>query len=317
MPQFFLDHELRIRRFTPVAEKLLNLSVKDIDRPLLNIRHELIEAEEIKNDTHCVLKAEIPVEKELVQSDKRSFLYRILPYRDENGQVRGVVLCFTETTKLREVENAFIESEARFRAAVEAVNDAVWSYSIEEKLFEFSLQWFKILGIKAERLFVSLDSLLKLVHEDDKPAFIKTFETSLLDSGEFALEFRVLNGNGNYIWISSRGRCIEHDQFGKPKTVMGTNSDISIRKQLELQRLKQQQLISLVCDGIGLGFWNFDLVSETLEVDDVFRAITGFEDFVVSFDEFYSNCHPDDSDSFFGDIEKAQKRRCWIYRHRT
>jgi two-component system CheB/CheR fusion protein len=53
----FLDQNLRIRRFTPVAEKLLRLSSQDIDRSFTSIRSELIDIDSLEMPDKLLIMA--------------------------------------------------------------------------------------------------------------------------------------------------------------------------------------------------------------------------------------------------------------------
>ena len=290
----FLDNELKIRKFTPIAESLLDLSAKDVERPFRNLNSKLFDINDIISDSLQVLKLGSTIEKEIITEESRSFLCRILPYRDENNLVRGVVISLTEITRLKAAEFAVQESEIRYRAAVEAVNDAIWSLDLKTGIFECSDQWFKMLGYEIFESALAFDDFLKMIHDDDKKSVKKLFYSWLEESDSFDEEFRIKEFDGNYKWISCRGNCIKRGKLGQPLKVLGTNSDISIRKALEVQQRQQQQLLSLLCDGVGLGFWSYDLKTEILEIDDVFQIISGVKGVLVNTSEFFGHCHPDD-----------------------
>jgi len=273
----FLDEELRIRRYTPEAEILLGLTQRDVDRPVVNIRSELVDFASIETDSVQSMKTSSAFEKEIRLSGGRSFLYRLLPFRDEFDQIKGVVLTYTETTSLKEAQKAYFDSEARYRAAVDAVEDVIWSYDSGSGSFVLSDRGYSMFNCSNTGQSLSIDTLVESLHAEDRLNF-RTLIDSAVDSSEaFVVEFRVPDSEDSYKWIVCRGRCLKTETGGSASRLMGTCSDITWRKHLELERHRHDTLLSLLCDGIGLGFWNFDMVDGKLEIDAVTSSILGIK----------------------------------------
>ncbi|HEY8502965.1 MAG TPA: chemotaxis protein CheB, partial [Gemmataceae bacterium] len=94
----FLDTEFRIKCFTPVTTRLLNLIPSDVGRPISDLAQKFTCAE-LLPDARAVLERLAPVEKE-VCADDRWFIRRILPYRTHDNRIEGVVITFTDVTSL-------------------------------------------------------------------------------------------------------------------------------------------------------------------------------------------------------------------------
>ena len=91
----FLDKQLRIKRFTPDATKIVNLIPSDIGRPLSHIVSNL-QREDLVHDAQAVLETFIPKELVVKTSDLRSYLMRMMPYRTVDNHIDGVVMTFTD-----------------------------------------------------------------------------------------------------------------------------------------------------------------------------------------------------------------------------
>lgn len=249
----FLDEELCIRRFTHEAEIFLGLSLRDIGRPVVNIRSELIDFASIENDSKKSLQSGSTVEKEIVLSGGRSFIYRLLPFRDETDQIRGVVLTYNETTSLREVQTAYSASEARYRAAVEAVDDAVWSYDAVSDRFECSDRWYSMFGVSRSLEKIGIDDLCGFLLPEDQERFRNSFNKIVQFGEPFDVEFRVCNGDKKACkWIVSRGRFIERNADDVASIIMGTCSDVTLRKQLETLHHQQDALLANLISNMPL-----------------------------------------------------------------
>lgn len=249
----FLDEELCIRRFTNEAEILLGLSMRDFGRPMVNVRSDLIDFEFLESDSQNSLKYGASIEKEIVLSGGRSFIYRLLPFRDEADQIRGVVLTYNETTRLREVQTAYSASEARYQAAVDAVEDAVWSYDTASDTFEYSNRWHQLFGLASDKKKFGLTEVCELLHFADREKFKMAFMAAIKQGQPFELECKVCDSNPDQCkWVVLRGRCIEYNPDKSIKTIVGTGSDITSRRHLELFRHQQDALLASLIDSMPL-----------------------------------------------------------------
>ena len=91
----FLDMQLRIKRFTPDATRIVNLIPSDIERPLSHIASNL-QREDLTRDAQTVLETLIPKEVVVKTDDLRTFLMRMMPYRTVDNHIDGVVMTFTD-----------------------------------------------------------------------------------------------------------------------------------------------------------------------------------------------------------------------------
>ena len=99
----FLDSRLRIKRFTPRATELLNLIPGDLGRPITHITQNF-DGKELAAESERMLKDLAPTEKEVQTRDGRWHTMRILPYRTLDDRIDGVVITFSDVTRLKQVE---------------------------------------------------------------------------------------------------------------------------------------------------------------------------------------------------------------------
>jgi two-component system CheB/CheR fusion protein len=106
-----VNADLRIRRFTPMAEKLLNLIPADVDRAISHINPNIdcpnldqLIAESIDNVS--------VIEREVRDRQGRWLTLRIRPYKDIDNRIDGAVLALFDTDGPK-------RSEERARAAVD------------------------------------------------------------------------------------------------------------------------------------------------------------------------------------------------------
>ena len=109
----FVDRHLVIRSFTPAIASLYNLIPSDQGRPLTDIATRL-EYSSLREDVNFVLSTLEPLERRVVRGDSTErFIMRILPYREPDSTVSGVLVTFVDVTNIVQAEEALVEADSR------------------------------------------------------------------------------------------------------------------------------------------------------------------------------------------------------------
>jgi two-component system, chemotaxis family, CheB/CheR fusion protein len=116
----FLDGDLRVRFYTPASTKLLQLIPSDMGRPISDLAMDFLDYD-LPADARAVAREGAAVEREVQRADGSAYLVRVLPYRTPTGQPDGVVVTFSEVTRLRRAE----QQTRRLATVVRDSNDAV------------------------------------------------------------------------------------------------------------------------------------------------------------------------------------------------
>jgi len=95
LPIVMLSTDLRIRRFTPAAEKLLNLIPSDVGRPIGDIRPK-IQADDLEERMAEVIDTMRIFETEVRDRDGCWYSMRIRPYRTADNKIDGAVLTLVD-----------------------------------------------------------------------------------------------------------------------------------------------------------------------------------------------------------------------------
>ena len=112
----FLDHQLRIRRFTPATTRIINLIQTDIGRPVSDIVSRLKGYDRLVPDARKVLDTLTPMEAEVRTQEGQWYQMRIQPYRTLDNVIEGAVLTFVEITEQKELQTALRESQEKLSA---------------------------------------------------------------------------------------------------------------------------------------------------------------------------------------------------------
>jgi two-component system CheB/CheR fusion protein len=104
----FLTNELKVRRFTTEASKLIKLIGTDVGRPITDLSSILLYPELIK-DAEEVLRTLVFSEKQITTTDQQQFVVRIMPYRTLENFIDGVVITFTDISKYSTIGNRSVK----------------------------------------------------------------------------------------------------------------------------------------------------------------------------------------------------------------
>ncbi|MEX0628175.1 MAG: EAL domain-containing protein, partial [Cucumibacter sp.] len=150
----------------------------------------------------------------------------------------GWVAVHEDITERRRAESALAESESRWKFALEGAGQGVWDADIVHGKMFYSPQWKVIRGFDPEQeVKGDREEWLARVHPDDRERIRQTVEAQ--DRGDipmnsFAYRERHQK-DGHWVWIASRGRPIAWQADGRPARVIGTDTDITKEKELELK----------------------------------------------------------------------------------
>ncbi len=114
----FVDHDLRILRFTPTISALINLIETDTGRPVDQIRSNLETYDGLAADIRDVLSTLAPKDLEVQAKTGEWYLLRIRPYRTLENVIEGAVITFTDISALKKAEAVVRDSQALRRLAV-------------------------------------------------------------------------------------------------------------------------------------------------------------------------------------------------------
>jgi len=216
-----------------------------------------------------------------VQTDK-------VPYRDQLGNVVGIVVMAQDVTARQRADEALRESEhaqreiasqleserARLIAAQAVAKVGSWETDLTTMVVTWSAETYRIFATDPDHFRGTHAEFLTLVHPEDRAAVKAAFADSVGKQGPCAIEHRLLLPDGRTTFVEERWQRFYDDQ-GQPVRAVGTCHDISERKRSEqviertLQRLNAAQEIAQIGD------WEWDLATQAITWSPEVFAIVG------------------------------------------
>lgn len=143
-------------------------------------------------------------------------------------------------TTARDTELALLEevrlSEERYALAAEAANDGLWDWDLRAGTVYYSGRWKSLLGYADGDIGATPDEWLGRVHPEDLAQVQSLQNETVKTVVEF--EHRLRDSNGDYRWMACRGRAI-FDDYGQVRRLVGSITDITVRRLLQDQLLRQ------------------------------------------------------------------------------
>jgi len=150
-----------------------------------------------------------------------------------------------EIVRRKGIEKLLREREERYELAISGTNDGIWDWNLVTDEVYYSPTWMRILGYEYDSVppvFVWSEN----VHPDELAKVTADIHLHLQGLTEiYQNTHRMKHKNGNYLWISTKGKCIS-DHNGKPYRFVGTITDITDKKlaEEELKSAKEEAEIA-------------------------------------------------------------------------
>jgi two-component system CheB/CheR fusion protein len=202
----FVDHQLRILRFTPAVTQVINLIAADVGRPVGHIVSNLIKYEGLVADVQEVLNSLIPRELEVHAKNDTHYLLRIRPYRTLENVIEGAVITFTEITALKRMQGLVRAAEGgvrRLAAVVHDSHDAVLMMDLTGQILAWNPAASRMYGwSEAEAMSRSLPDLVPPVQRAGALATIQ--RVALAGGGAPILsERQTKDGRKIKVWVTA------------------------------------------------------------------------------------------------------------------
>ncbi|MBE2201159.1 MAG: PAS domain-containing protein [Anaerolinea sp.] len=136
----FVDHQLRIQRFTPTVTQIIHLIPTDIGRPVGHITANLAGYDRLTADVQAVLDNLAPKEIEVQTPTGDWYMLGIRPYRTLENVIEGAVITFVDITRIKKAE-----ALQRLAVVVRDASDAITLQDLQDNI----LAW----NPAAERLY--------------------------------------------------------------------------------------------------------------------------------------------------------------------
>jgi diguanylate cyclase (GGDEF)-like protein/PAS domain S-box-containing protein len=152
-------------------------------------------------------------------------------------EIRQLLIGFNRLQeRIDQQENQLRTSEERWKFAVEGSRDGVWDRDMVTGKVTYSKRYKEMYGFGEDELMDENESWHARMHPEDV-AEIEAHRKSYLagESETYVNERRMQCKDGSWKWVLARGMVIRSAEDGKPLRTIGTHTDISEQKRMEVE----------------------------------------------------------------------------------
>ena len=157
-----------------------------------------------------------------------------------------------DITERKRAEEALLESESRWKFAIEGTGDGVWDWDIGTDEAKYSRRWKEMLGYSEDDILPANSEWVQRIHPDDQHYVSQAMQAYLEGkSAIYVVEYRLRCKDESYKWILGRGMVVSRDADGEPLRMIGTHTDITDRKQAERALIHSEMKFRTLYDSTG------------------------------------------------------------------
>ncbi len=205
--------------------------------------------------------------------------FSLTPLCGPTGRITHLIPSGVDITQRKQAEAALRNSEARWQFALEGAGDGIWDWNVQTNEVFFSPQWKAMLGYDDGDVGHCVEDWSSRVHPDDLAVCHARLQRYFRgETPSYHHEHRMRCKDGRYTWILSRGQVVEWTADGQPLRMIGTHSDISTRKQAELDLKQAKEQLDLVLQASSEGFSDYNLITDEIYFSPRFKSMLGYAD---------------------------------------
>jgi diguanylate cyclase (GGDEF)-like protein/PAS domain S-box-containing protein len=146
---------------------------------------------------------------------------------------------------------AYQEKEEQLRFVLQGSDLGFWDWDIVKNEVHRNARWAEMLGFTDGEIQNTTKQWTDFIHPDDREKAWQSINDVL--EGRFPAhkcEYRMLHKDGSIRWVLDQAKVIQRDIDGKPTRMSGTHTDISDRKQSEVDNDQNSLLIKRILDNL-------------------------------------------------------------------
>lgn len=192
------------------------------------------------------------------------------PFRDNYGNIEGVMSLAIDVTVQVIARITIEEAEERLRLATDAVNLGTFDINLLTDKFINTDRVLKLFGFDKQ---VTREEFRSALHPDDLELVLLAHKNSM-ETGKLFYEARVIWKDKTLHWIRTEGK-IAYDQNKIPIRLLGTVLDITDKKNAADELIKINQRLEIALEAGQLGSFILDVATGTVDGSQQLKIIYG------------------------------------------
>lgn len=144
-----IDRDLNLRYFTPTAISLFDLTAANLGRPLSEVTRRFVDSD-LLLDAQTVIATSVTLSREVEADNGAWYNRRLLPYRDANNDIQGVVVTFSDISEMKTTEREIETARAYSNSIVDAIRQPLVVLDHALHVVSASPSFYRTFAIKPE-----------------------------------------------------------------------------------------------------------------------------------------------------------------------
>jgi signal transduction histidine kinase/ActR/RegA family two-component response regulator len=174
-----------------------------------------------------------------------------------------------------QVQTLLGQTESQLELAVDAANLALWRWSADTQSVQHSERWAAIIGEPIAEISESFDALKSRFHPEDYPRWVEDVLATVKGHQErfhIIHRFRARHG---WIWLETTGKVSQRSSDGTAIELVGTNFDITERRNIEFALELSARKFSSVVQNLQQIVLQLDTTGVVTFVNQAWFFVTG------------------------------------------
>lgn len=200
---------------------------------------------------------------------------------------------FNDITEAKKSLQALRQSEYNYSVLAKTIPVGLFRNDIDHNCVYINQKCSEIIGISPEKCIER--EWINCIYPEDRKKVSQAWLDFLEDKNDFHLEYRFVHKNGEIVWVYAQ-TVWELNEKGDRIGSLGTLTDISDRKKIEIALQESQNSYSNLAKVIPVGLYRNDINHNCIYINDKCAEIVGISKEKCVQQEWLKYIHPDDSE---------------------
>jgi diguanylate cyclase (GGDEF)-like protein/PAS domain S-box-containing protein len=191
---------------------------------------------------------------------------------EEEKEIEGFI---TDITTLKITEQAWRESEERYRLLAENSTDLISRHCVNGQCLYASSASESLLGYKVNQLPENF--LFELCHPQDLPILTRFQQLIISQANLEPIAYRLRHNNGEYIWLETTAKIISNPVSGKVEEFIAVSRNINQRKAAEASLRQAEKQYRDIFENISQGIFQTTADGHFLKANPALARIYGYD----------------------------------------
>nr|WP_215618334.1 PAS domain S-box protein [Leptothoe kymatousa] len=163
-----------------------------------------------------------------------------------------------EVAERRQAEAELRELSTRLNLALEAVGIGIWDWDITHNTLTWDDRFHELYGTTPAAFERNYEAWASHIYPQDRPAAEAAMQRALSNEAAYDIEFRVIHADGTVRYMKANG-LIQRDDKAAPIRMIGTNYDITARKEAEHLLKESEERFASLAAAAPVGIFRTDV----------------------------------------------------------